>query len=318
MHKIVGRHARAFKTAQPIIEFLCYIDTIIVFFPVVALRKEDWRWLCELYGAKPHYYRNRKKIYLLVAFQCPQRALLREIANLCDKYCGSIYRLDIACDVIRDPMMTPQEQFRFIKEHMLMIHRDAQRIMPIRNADGSTGYYFVKHAHINGAPRDICVYWDLTSKLFADFKPAHLDFRMRGDPIRHIDPHDLEYLDPSEILSRHLRFVEFDREDFERRLFRKIRRQEEGDEARALISKIKRCDQLDWVQRVHDLHRVRLHTNNDLVRFPKVLTWGAERRSVGRKKIMKEIRMLDVKNCILGGHEHASCPRLRVQHLLGD
>jgi hypothetical protein len=62
------------------------------------------------------YYRNRKKIYLLVAFQCPQRALLREIANLCDRYCGSLYRLDIACDAIWDLNMAPQEQFRFIKE----------------------------------------------------------------------------------------------------------------------------------------------------------------------------------------------------------
>jgi hypothetical protein len=183
MHEIVGRNARAFKTARPVLEFLCYIDTIIVFFPVIALEKADWRWLCELYGVKPHKYRNKKKRYLLVAFQCPQRELLREIANLCDKYCGNVYRLDIACDVIHDPNMTPQEQFRFIKEHMLVIHRDAQRIWPMRNADGSTGYYFVKHAHINGAPRDICAYWDLQSKLFESFKPAHFDFRMRGAPI---------------------------------------------------------------------------------------------------------------------------------------
>jgi hypothetical protein len=305
MHEIVGRNARAFKTARPVLEFLCYIDTIIVFFPVIALEKADWRWLCELYGVKPHKYRNKKKRYLLVAFQCPQRELLREIANLCDKYCGNVYRLDIACDVIHDPNMTPQEQFRFIKEHMLVIHRDAQRIWPMRNADGSTGYYFVKHAHINGAPRDICAYWDLQSKLFESFKPAHFDFRMRGAPIRHIDPHDLEFLDPSQILLQHLRFVEFEREQFERRLFRKVSKEAKNEEeARALISKMRRHDQLDWVQRVHDQHRVRLHTNNDLVRFPAVLTWGAIRRSVGRKEIMKEIRTLDVENCILEGHEH--------------
>ncbi|RXH05697.1 hypothetical protein EAS54_38995 [Bradyrhizobium guangzhouense] len=307
MHEIVGRDARAFKTTRHVIEFLCYIDTIIVFFPVVALCKTDWRWLCELYGAKPHFYRNRKKIYLLVAFQCPQRALLREIANLCDKYCGCLYRLDIACDVIRDPNMSPQEQFRFIKEHMLLMHRDAQRILPVRNADGSTGYYFVKHAHLNGAPRDICAYWDLLSKLIEGFKPAHLDFRMRGAPIRHIDPHDLEFLDPSEILLQHLRFVEFDRTRFERRLFRKtIREANNKAEAVALISKMRRHDQLDWVQRVHDQHRVRLRTNNDLVRFPTAFTWGAKRRSVGRKEIMKEIRTLDVENCILDAHGHGA------------
>ena len=61
MHEIVGRNARAFKTARPVLEFLCYIDTIIVFFPVIALEKADWRWLCELYGVKPHKYRNKKK-----------------------------------------------------------------------------------------------------------------------------------------------------------------------------------------------------------------------------------------------------------------
>src|SRR5689334_3446112 len=98
MHGMIGDLLARDKPARCVIKFDCYIDTIGVFFPMSKLLPEDWAGLRALYGASPHKYRNRKKRYILVFFQCPQPALLRELKRLIGEYSGNIYRLDIGCD----------------------------------------------------------------------------------------------------------------------------------------------------------------------------------------------------------------------------
>lgn len=304
MHATIGDPAAMDKppqTALCVIKFDCYIDTIGVFFPMSKLPPEDWARLRTLYGASPHKYRNRKKGYMLVFFQCPQPALLREIERLIRRHCGNIYRLDIGCDARIDPFMTAEEQFMFLKEHMLLIKRSAQRIVEIENKNGTTGYYWIINAHINGAPRDICLYFDKYSKLDPYNIVAHIDFRLRGYWISKLT--DLEHLNPSALMLRHIRFVEFDREKCLRRLFRKVMKEAESlPEATRIIAHIKRYGQTDFVQRIYDKHRITLHTNNDLVRLPRRLTWGAQRRKVIEKTLGKEINALGIGDCIWGGH----------------
>jgi hypothetical protein len=214
-----------------------------------------------------------------------------------------LYRLDVACDARLDPTLTAEEQFVFIKEHMLMIQRDAQRILEHRNENGTSGYYYVPHAHMQGAPRDICLYYDRPSKLDPFNICAHFDLRLRGTPIRGLDLHYLEHLDPSELILKHIRFVEFDRTRFERTLFRKVM-EEAGSltEAKVLIGHIKRYQQLDFVQRVHDQYRPTLHTNNGLVRLPDAVTWGAKRRACAEKTLGNEINALGMGDCVWDAH----------------
>lgn len=127
MRRIIGYLWSWNKATPPVLIFDCYIDTIGVFFPR-SLPKEDWARLRKIYGASPHKFRHWRKGYLLVFFQCPQRPLLREIKRLIKKHDGNIYRLDIAFDARVDPLMTAEEQYVFLKEHMLLIKRSAQRI----------------------------------------------------------------------------------------------------------------------------------------------------------------------------------------------
>jgi len=269
------------KARPAILRFDCYIDTIGVFFPR-SLPKKDWARLRGLYSTSPHKFRHWKKGYMLVFFQCPQPALLRELERLIVEHFGNIYRLDIGCDARIDEIMTAEEQFVFLKEHMLLIKRSAQRILEIENHNGTTGCYWVPHAHVQGAPRDICLYWDKYSKLDPFNIVAHIDFRLRGDWISKLT--DLENLDPSALILRHIRFVDFDRVQFERSLFRKVMKEAKSPvEATAQIAHIRRYGQLDFVQRVHDQYRTTLHTNNGLVRLPHTLTWGAIRSCSDRK-----------------------------------
>lgn len=117
------------------------------FFPRL-LPKKDWARLRKLYGVSPYKFQHWKKGYILVFFQCPQIALLREIERLIRKHRGSIYRLDIGCDARIDEIMTAEEQFVFLKEHMLLIKRSAQRILEIVNVNETIGCYWVPHAHV--------------------------------------------------------------------------------------------------------------------------------------------------------------------------
>ncbi len=238
---------------------------------------------------------------MLAFFQCPQPALFRELERLMKEHSGNIYRLDIGYDARISPFMTAEEQFVFLKEHMLLIKRSAQRILEYENANGTLGYYWVPHAHINGAPRDICLYWDRYSKLDPCNIVAHIDFRLRGHWISKLT--DLEHLDPAALMLRHIRFVEFDREKCLRRLFRKVMKEAESiDQARRTIANIRRYGQTDFVQRVHDEHRITLHTNNDLVRLPHRLTWGAQRRRAIEKTLGNEINAIGIGDCIWGAH----------------
>ncbi|MDP2355495.1 MAG: hypothetical protein Q8M31_05480 [Beijerinckiaceae bacterium] len=301
MHAIIGNLRAWDKTTLPVIKFDCYIDTIGIFFPMIVVPKADWSRLCDLYGGKPHRYRNRKKRYMLVFFQCPQPALLRELSRLCRQYCGNIYRLDLAYDARIDEVMTVEQQFVFLKEHMLMIKRSAQRILEIRNVNGTFGYYWVPHAHVQGAPRDVCIYWDKVSKLDPYNIVAHIDFRLRGDWLRGLG--DSENIDPSELILRHMRFVEFDRTKCLRTLFRNVMKKAKNlDQARRTIAYRKRHGQIDFVQRIYDEHRITLHTNNDLVRLPHTLTWGAKRRARVEKTMNNEINALGRGDCIWGAH----------------
>jgi hypothetical protein len=301
MNEIIGDLTLRNKPARCVIKFDCYIDTIGVFFPMSKLPPEDWARLRAIYGASPHKYRNRKKGYMLVFFQCPQPVLLGEIERLIIMHCGNIYRLDLGYDARVNPLMTAEEQFVFLKEHMLLIKRSAQRIHEIENQNGTIGCYWVPHAHINGAPRDICLYFDKDSKLDPYNIVAHIDFRLRGHWISKLT--DLEHLDPSALMLRHIRFVEFDREKCLRRLFRKVMKEAKGlPEATRIIANKKRYEQIDFVQRIHDENRITLHTNNDLVRLPHRLTWGAQRRKVIEKTLSNEINALGIGDCIWEAH----------------
>lgn len=279
-------------TISPLI-FDCYIDTIIIYFRTSRMPPEDWKLLRTIYGATPHHYRNGKIGYMLVGFQCPQPELLRELARLAREHGGMIYRLDIGCDVRIDEDYTVEEQQRFLKEHMLLIRRKSQRIEERPNEDGTTGCYYCPHAHINGAPRDICLYWGLSSKLDPLSEIcAHFDLRLRDRPVRPIKLDGLEHLDPSKILLRHIRFVEFGRQQFERKLFKEKTKGMGLEEAKALIAHMRRHDQLDYVQRARDQHDVPLRTNNDLVTLPSALAWRAVRRKAKEEAIGREINEL--------------------------
>ncbi|MCA6106114.1 hypothetical protein [Bradyrhizobium cenepequi] len=305
MSRIISAAVKSNKPPIFPLIFDCYIDTIIVFFPTSTLPRQDWNLLRTLYGATPHHHRNRKMGYMLVGFQCPQPDMLRALTRLNS---GKLYRLDIGCDARHAEDYTVEEQHRFLKEHMLLMHRTAKRILEIENEDTTIGCYYCPHAHIQGALRDICLYWGLNSKLDPLNICAHFDLRLRGEPIRHLGLDRLEHLDPSGLVLRHIRFVEFERRQWERKLFRKVMKEARSlPEATALIAYMKRHDQLDYVQRVHDQHqRVTLHTSNDLVMLPDTLTWGATRRKSKEKAIYNEINALGMDDCILRGQEYAS------------
>ncbi|MGY2849308.1 hypothetical protein ACVIWU_000808 [Bradyrhizobium sp. USDA 4509] len=273
--------------------FDCFIDTLIVYFPTTALAREDWTRLRKIYGDTPHHHQNADIGYMLIGFQCPQRELLHELALLGKQCGGKLYRLDIGCDARIDEDYTVEEQHRFLKEHMLLMHRNGQRILEIPNADGTTGCYYCPHAHIQGAPRDICLYWGLSSKLdpYGELC-AHFDLRLRGRPAKQFTLDGMETLNPSKIVLRHIRFVEFHQRRFERDLFRKRMQAMNLEDAKRQIALMRRLDQLDYVQRAHDQHRIRLHTNNDLVTLPGSLSWGAVRRKSKDQAIEREINRL--------------------------
>jgi hypothetical protein len=106
---------------------------------------------------------------------------------------------------------------------------------------------------------------------------------------------------------KHIRFVEFDRTKCLRKLFRKVMEEAESiDQAKRIIANMKRYDQLDFVQRIYDQHRITLHTNNGLVRLPQTLTWDAKRRASAEKTIDNEINALGMGDCVWGAHEHGA------------
>ena len=224
---------------------------------------------------------------MLVAFQCPQPDLLGEIAALCDRYRGNLSRYDISSDAIG----SAHESLIFIKEHLLLRYRKAMPIKEFDNINGEGTLYCAI-----GAPRNIALYADLPSKL----RPkgpniAKFDLRLRGRAKCGIGHNALIGMDPSEIILRNVRFVEFDRRRFEREQFRKVTKEERDDpaQAKARINNMKRHSQFDFVQRAHDHDPDwRLPTNNGLVRLASRLAWGAQRRSTGKKDMSNEINMV--------------------------
>lgn len=152
-------HERAAKSIarHSVVEFDPYPDTLSVYFPRARLAYRDWERLCSIYGDQPHRVSNREIGFLIVGFQSPQPDLLRELTRLCEHYGGHLRSLDIALDARQDEAMTIEEQHRWIREHILLKHRAAQRIEQIENEDGTTGDYFCR----KGAPRNLVLYWGL-------------------------------------------------------------------------------------------------------------------------------------------------------------
>ncbi|WP_375157679.1 hypothetical protein [Bradyrhizobium sp. RDT46] len=226
---------------------------------------------------------------MFVAFQCPQPALLETLADLCTRYRGNLTRFDISSDAIG-----PAEQnLIFIKEHLLLIRRKAGPIQTFENLTGGEGAIYCPFE----APRNVAVYADFPSKL--DPKGpnnAKFDLRSRGPAKLGVDHHSIRRLNPGEFILKHVRFVDYDRQQFERRTFKKISR-DTPEQAKAQIAKLKRHAQFDFVQRAHDFSpRIRLNTNSALVCFQQELTWGAMRRSVAKKDLSSEINMIREDN----------------------
>lgn len=272
-------HAAALNaTARPVIQFDAYPDTISVHFPRPKLAYRDWEGLCELYGARPHYESHTEIGCLIAGFQSPQPDLLRELTRLSAKYGGTLRSLDIALDARHDEDLTVEEQYWWIMGHLLMKQRAARRIDVRENEyDSPAGHYFCR----KGAPRNICGYWGLEGKLDPESNLyAHIDVRLGRRAICHIEIADIEHLNPSPLLLRHIRFVEFDRTAFQRKYFGKIKKENSIEQAQAQIARLKRYGQLEFAQRVHDQGLIKLRDNNGLVLLPDAFSWGAKRRSM--------------------------------------
>ncbi|WP_339036231.1 hypothetical protein WHZ78_01745 [Bradyrhizobium symbiodeficiens] len=224
----------------------------------------------------------------LLAFQCPQPELLAKLAGLCATHQGNLTRLDISSDAVGSAL----DNQIFIKEHLLLRHRKAMPIQTFENLTGGEGAIYCPVE----APRNVAVYADYPSKL--DQKGpnvAKFDLRLRGRA-KLVDHNSLIWLNPRDLILKHVRFVDFDRHQFERRTFKEVR-EKDPEQAKAQIAKLKRHAQFDFVQRAHDFApHVRLNTNNALVCFQQELTWGAKRRSIAKKDLSSEINMVREDN----------------------
>jgi hypothetical protein len=285
----------------PVIDFLAYVDTLIIFLPVRTIRTVEKNRLRDAYGAMPRTKVNTKLGYTMIATHCPQKNCLSVLDELQAHYGGVVSRIDFAFEACFDPLMSSEEQMRWLKAHLLFKRRIAQPVLEVQNTSEQcdSGVFFIPHAHTNGSPRDCCLYGDRSSKLTPTIKRvARFELRLRtkeafGTPYRNnkqdfvpiATAHDVITCDPSEVLKRHMRFVQFDIEKFRRKLFADKCKGRSNEEARRIIDHHKRQwnereYQFDYVQRIHDrFPRLPMITNYDLVQLPSQLTWGAQRRS---------------------------------------
>ncbi|MCK1547182.1 hypothetical protein IVB12_35985 [Bradyrhizobium sp. 179] len=267
------------------VRFRHYLDTVAYFFPMKRLPPADWASIRKIYGDTP--YVNRNAMGMLVAFQCPQPDLLEKMASLCDRLRGNLTRYDISSDAIGPA----SENLIFIKEHLLLKHRKAMPIETFDNLTGGEGSIYCPYE----APRNVALYDDFPSKLEPKGpNVAKMDLRLRKRAKCGIDHHGLIGLNPTLVILRNIRFVEFDRRQSERRIFRNVL-EEEADprQATARIRDMKRHGQFDFVQRVHDYApRLLLITNNDLVLLESTLTWNAIRRGIAKKDLSNEINII--------------------------
>jgi hypothetical protein len=261
--------------------------------------------LREAYGTTPRIAVNHGLGYMMITTQCPQPDCLVELGDLQRHYEGDINRLDFAFEARPDPLMSPDEQMRWIRAHLMMKHRDAGPILEIKNDNDPdrNGAYFVPHAHTGQSPRDVCMY-TRASKLNPSIpRVARFELRLRtkesfGTPYRQRegyypvidDMQQVIHCHPDDIAMRHLKFVEFDMGEFERKLFRDATKDRTGEEARRLITHYKRSwnrpeHQFGYAQRIHDWYpRFEMIDASHLVELPMKLTWGAVRRSLTDKR----------------------------------
>ncbi|GAB9206010.1 hypothetical protein BDS110ZK18_22650 [Bradyrhizobium diazoefficiens] len=266
------------------VRFRHYLDTVAYFFPMKRLPRADWASICKLYGDTPHTSRNA--MGMLVAFQCPQPDVLEKIAALCDQFHGNLTRYDISSDAIG----SAAENLAFIKEHLLLKRRKAMPIKTFDNIGGEGSIYCPFDA-----PRNVALYGDFPSKLEPDGpNVAKIDLRLRSRAKCGINHYGLIGLNPMLVILRNIRFVEFDRQRFERRTYRNVTKEEADlEQAIARIRDMKRHYQFDFVQRVHDYApHLQLVTDNDLVRLENKLSWNAVRRNAGKKDLSNEINMI--------------------------
>jgi hypothetical protein len=283
--------APCLEQAKPI-EFDAFIDTAVVFLPARYLLQTEHKRLREAYGAKPNIMTNDTLGYMLIPVQCPQPDVLLVLNELEQHYEGMLNRLDLSFEARPDPSMSPYDQMRDIKAHMIMPNRNAGPVLEIQNDrdPNNNGTFIIPRAHTNGSPRDICMYVDLPSKLNpSNQRVAKFDLRMRGKRGFGQIERDLTLCRPDETALRHVRFVDYDLEQFKRRLFRDALNGRTTEEARRLISHYKRSwnepeYQFGYAQRIHDWYPgFGMGDGTHLFKLPATLTWGAIRRSMSDK-----------------------------------
>jgi hypothetical protein len=288
---------------KPVLIFDVYIDTLVLFLPTRHIMTTEKKRLREAYGATPNMIVDDHLGYTLVAVQCPQPDVLNVLHELQEHYEGNINRVDLSFEARPDPLMSPDDQMRFIKAHLLMKHRKAGPVLEIKNDrdPNNNGAYLIPHAHTNKGARDVCLYTDLPSKLNpSNMRVAKFDVRLRrrggfGHGVKY--PSDLIDARPDEMALRHIRFVDLDMSRFERKLFKNALKGRTTEEARRLISHYKRSwdepeYQFGYATRIRDWDRWFVMESGDhLFELPKGLTWGAVRRSLtdkGQKTVCDE------------------------------
>jgi hypothetical protein len=277
--------------AKPI-EFDGFIDTAVIFLPCRYILQAEHKRLREAYGAKPNITTNDTLGYMLIPVQCPQPNVLGVFNELEQHYEGTLNRLDLSFEARPDPLMSPDEQMREIKAHLFMPHRNAGPVLEIKNDRDpiNNGTFIIPHAHTNGSPRDICLYTDLPSKLHpSNPRVAKFDLRLRGKRGFGQIERDLMQCRPDEMALRHIGFVDYDLEQFKRRLFRDALKGRTIEEGRRLISHYKRSwnepeHQFEYAMRIHDWYPgFDMGDGSHLFKLPNTLTWGATRRSMTDK-----------------------------------
>jgi hypothetical protein len=279
---------------NPRIWFRAYIDTLVLFLPTLFIAKNYMTRLRELYGAFPRIDIDRQLGFMLLVVQCPQQDLLEFLDELQEHYEGSINRVDLSYEARPDPLMSPDDQMRFLKAHLIVKYRKAGPVLEIKNDNdpNNNGTYLFPHAHTNRATRDICMYGNRPSKLKpATKRVAKFDLRLKRralDPDI-VRPTDLIDARPDELALKQIRFVDLDMKQFRRNLFKNAMKGRTTEEARSLITHYKRSwdrreYQFGYATRIHDWYpRFNMESGEHLFELPKRLTWGAVRRSESDK-----------------------------------
>ncbi|OPH83633.1 hypothetical protein [Nitrobacter vulgaris] len=324
MSIIVGDPERQNKPAPQLI-FAPYIDTLgVIVTGTDRLPSPMFDRLVKIYGDRPHSQKPSPKTedrmfpYLRLTFQCPQPDLTEALVDT-DQQLGEadssirirISRLDIGYDVIPDPMQAASEQFRFIKEHVLMRSRTRQPIKVISNDDGTQGSYFSHHHR----QRDLVLY-TRQSKLpaYRDQHVARMELRLKGPTARRVLLSDLLKLDPMKHLFEYVRFVSDDLQKRRLQMSKRMMQANAGAVRTRAIARLKQLHndaQLEFMQRVYDQSNASLfHPNNGLVSGPNALTWGAIRNAKARCNEINDIG----EKCIKGTYINMRAPSKSDYH----